>query len=226
MAQASQIIRYSVAKHTFEVLAKPGMPLKFRKDLCGYDKVLLTDDVFTNAKKGQRASRADLEKAFGTSVEADCARIIVEKGDIQLTTAERKEAATQRYAALVNHFHKNYIDPKTKLPHPVTRIESALEALKVHAQPEVPLQRQIDAVAKKLPDVLPVKQSLLQGTLFIPHSLLGKAFTPVGALVQRGAESYDGVGCTMEVTFSPGNYEELLRVIERVGRGDITFNQH
>lgn len=32
---------------------------------------------------------------------------------------------------LVTYLNKYFVDPKTKTPHPVTRIENALEAIKV-----------------------------------------------------------------------------------------------
>jgi hypothetical protein len=53
------------------------------------------------------------------------------KGELQLTAAERQEKIDKKRKEIVNYIHKYYIDPKTKLPHPVVRIEGAIDEIKV-----------------------------------------------------------------------------------------------
>lgn len=42
------------------------------------------------------------------------------KGDYQESTKERKEKVEQKRKEIINYIHKYYIDPKTKVPHPVS----------------------------------------------------------------------------------------------------------
>jgi len=73
----------------------------------------------------------------------------------------------------VNYIHKYYIDPRTKTPHPVLRIENALEELHITVDPDVPADRQLqEKVLRRLPEVLPIKKSEIEGTLTIPHAFL------------------------------------------------------
>jgi ribosome maturation protein SDO1 len=45
---------------------------------------------------------------------------ILIKGDYQESTKERKEKVEQKRKEIVNFIHKYYVDPKTKVPHPVS----------------------------------------------------------------------------------------------------------
>ena len=48
-----------------------------------------------------------------------------------MTAAERKAKTEKKRAEIINYIHKYYVDPKTKLPHPVVRIDAALTEMKV-----------------------------------------------------------------------------------------------
>ena len=58
------------------------------------------------------------------------AQKILEKGSIQLTTAQRKQMVEQKRQLIIQEIHQTAIDPKAKSPHPRTRIELALEESK------------------------------------------------------------------------------------------------
>ena len=99
-----QIVRYKHGKLHFEVLTKPGAVLKFRNGNLGWDNVLASDTVFKNSQKAEKPSGAELayghfvnspSEAFGTENEEECAKIIVDKGELQLSAAERKEKVDQ-----------------------------------------------------------------------------------------------------------------------------------
>jgi ribosome maturation protein Sdo1 len=69
--------------------------------------------------------------AFGTDNQTTIITRILTDGELQLSAAERKDKVDKRYREIVTYIHKSYADPKSKLPHPVTRIENALEEMKV-----------------------------------------------------------------------------------------------
>ena len=84
-----------------------------------------------NQSKAEKASAAELESSFGTADEMECAREICKKGDLQLTAAERAEKVAQKRAAILNYLNKYYMDPKSNLPHPIARLDAALDDIKV-----------------------------------------------------------------------------------------------
>jgi len=83
---------------------------------------------------------ADLAHAFpckggaGLSERA-CVQEILLHGSHQQSTAERRALIEQRRAFVVNHFVSTYIEPRSGLPHPASRVAAAMEAAKVRIPP-------------------------------------------------------------------------------------------
>lgn len=57
---------------------------------------------------------------FGDISNEEMLKQIIMKGDYQESTKERKEKVEQKRKEIINYIHKYYIDPKTKVPHPVS----------------------------------------------------------------------------------------------------------
>ncbi|ELR22518.1 rRNA metabolism protein, SBDS family [Acanthamoeba castellanii str. Neff] len=226
MQQAYQVVRYKAGDTgTFEVLTKKGAALQFREGKLGFSNVLFADEIYTNHSKGERAKEADLLKAFGTSNIEDCAKVVVEKGELQLTAAERREKVNKRKAEMINYIHKYYIDPRTKTPHPVVRIENAFEQMKVNVDPDVPAERQVqEKVLKKLPEILPIKRSEMSGTLSIPTKVIGQAMGTVKKYAQVSGENYSSGAATMQVSIVPGDYDAFMTDLRNVTKGEFTFD--
>lgn len=90
--------------------------MKFRKGELGWADVLYADEVFKSFSKAEKAKGTDLRSvivlltlcstekhcsaAFGTENVQDCAKIIVEKGELQLTANERKEFVEKKRAEI------------------------------------------------------------------------------------------------------------------------------
>lgn len=204
MAAKFQLVRYKAGKSTYEAICKPGTVLKFRQGKLGIDKVLESDDVWTNQQKGERPSDSDLEAAFGTSNPKECLLKIVSDGEVQLTAAERKEKVDKKRAEMINYLHKYYIDPRSNKPHPVVRLEEAFSQLKVRVDPDTPADRQVQDVVKKLPEILPVKKSEIELTLFVPHKHLGQVQGLMHDYAKVLSENWSGSGCSMQLTLTPG----------------------
>ena len=89
-----QLVTYKDEKSglQFEVMAKPEATLAWRKAGCNGDALALleVDHIYSNQSMAQKAADDELEKAFGSAEAAVCARVILEKGDIQYTAAERE----------------------------------------------------------------------------------------------------------------------------------------
>ncbi len=117
-----------------------------------------------------------------------CAKIIVEKGELQLTASERKDFVDQKRAEigietlnsvaiifllisihLVNYIHKYFVDPRAKTPHPVTRIEAALDTLKIRVDPDIPVEKQVQGMCICCDVLCDVHSSCIVLSM-LPHS--------------------------------------------------------
>ena len=119
-----QVVRHKHGKAIFEVLTRIGSVTKYRDGKLGFDNVLFgivffvvvvtsdtnisptADEIFTNFHKGEKAKATDLLAAFGTEDVTACLKVIVDKGELQLTTAERREKSDAKKNEVVNYIHK------------------------------------------------------------------------------------------------------------------------
>ncbi|GJD05909.1 Ribosome maturation protein SDO1 [Galdieria sulphuraria] len=199
--------------------------LKYRKgEIKSLEDVLLSDTIFTSYAKREKAGTNELKAAFQTDSLQSCVETILQKGEVQISSAERKEKLEKRKKEIVNFIHKYYIDPAKKLPHPMSRIENALEECKIRVDADIPVERQIPDIVSKLVNVIPLKKTTLEGQLKVPHSSIGAASSVIAKYVTVERESYSSHGCTYDIGIIPGEYDLFMSEINRVTKGNFEFN--
>jgi ribosome maturation protein SDO1 len=149
--------------------------------------------------------------------------LIVEKGELELSAAERKEALEKKRAEIVTYLHKYYTDPKAKTPHPLVRIENALDQVKFRVDPDLPSEKQGQEAAKKIMTILPLKKSEMGGTMSLPHAHIGPAASILKKFSRVMSENYTENGCDYVIEFLPGDYQTLLSELGKVTEGDFNF---
>ena len=130
------VARLETHGETFEILLDPKV-MDFIKqgkeiDLIDY---MAVEDIFNNARKGTRPAEDKLKEAFGTDDIEEIAKRIIAKGEVQITAEQRKEMLEVKRHKIIAYISANAINPQTKLPHPPTRIELALEESKFRVDP-------------------------------------------------------------------------------------------
>ena len=94
---------------------------------------------------------------FGTSDPLAIARHIILKGEVQLTTQQRKEMQESKRRRVVAIIARNAINPQTGAPHPPARIEAAMEEARVHIDPFKSAESQVEGVLKVLRPMMPIR---------------------------------------------------------------------
>ena len=109
-------------------MVKPDPALDYKlgkkKDISA---VLVSDEIYTDFGKGTRPTTEKLLKAFKTEDQTEIAQIIMQKGDLNLTTDQRRKMIEEKRKQIVEFIAKTYVDPKTHLPHPPLRVEQAMK---------------------------------------------------------------------------------------------------
>ena len=142
------LARYEYGGKRYEILVNPDLVDAFKQDhnSVDMDDFLATDEVWHDAKGGDRPTEEAIESTFGTQEINEIANNF-RKGNIQLTTAQRKEMVEQKRQMIIQEIHSTAIDPKAKTPHPRTRIELALEESRFSVDPFKRLELQVkDAI--------------------------------------------------------------------------------
>jgi ribosome maturation protein SDO1 len=152
------IARLKKENQNFEINIDPDLAIELKEGKnIDIEDVLKSQEIFFNATEGDLASEEIMKSIFGTDNKLEIAKIILEKGEIQLTSEHRQKIRDQKKKKLVNIIHRNAIDPKTNLPHPVQRIENALEEAKVKLDEFKKVEDQVQDILKKLQVIIPIK---------------------------------------------------------------------
>ena len=167
----STTVRLIVGNDKFEILVKPDLALEYklgkRNDL---SSVLISDEIYSDANKGSRISTDKLNKHFKTTNSNEVIKQILLKGELNLTTDQRRKMVEEKRKQIIQYINKNFVDPKTKLPHPIQRIENGLEDIRVIIDPFKKAEDQIKLVVDSLRKVLPLASELSQLTIIIPKT--------------------------------------------------------
>lgn len=170
------IARISRGGEHFEIMVDPDKALHFKKTGEGsMENILAVSQIFKDSKKGERHSDEDLHKAFGTTDVFKVAEKIIKEGDLQLTTEQRRRFTEEKRKEVANIIARQGLDPKTKVPHPVSRIINAMSEAHVLVDPFKSAQDQVKGVLEKIQEILPISLERIEIAIRVPIEFAGKA---------------------------------------------------
>ena len=161
----------------YELLVDPDSveDFKTKPESVDLNNFLAMDEVFHDIRGGERPTGDAIEKTFGTQDIFEIAKTILEKGSIQLTTSQRKARVEQMRQQIVHEIHTQAVDPKTKSPHPKTRIELALEESRYSVDPFKRLDDQVKDAIELLKPMIPLSFESIRIAVRVPGSAFGSA---------------------------------------------------
>lgn len=207
----------------FEILVDPKLAYEYktgtRKDL---NNVLMSEEVYKDVNKGERQGPQSLKKAFGTEDVREVARIIFKDGDLQLTTDQRRKILDEKKRLVIAMIAKNAIDPRTKTPHPVQRIENALEQARFSFDAFKPVDEQMMEAIEEIREIIPISLDKLKVQITIPAQFVGRAY---GVLKEYGIEneSYNNDGSMQcNLTIPAGIEAEVYDRLNKLTAGQVS----
>lgn len=160
-------------KH-FEILVDLDEAMKFKRGEASSVQAE-TDDIFTDLKKGEKASSSDLKEAFGTEDVNSIVQKIVKDGEILTTQEFRSAEQEQRFKQVVEFLTRNAIDAQTGNPFTSERIKNALEQAHINIK-NTPIENQINEILDSLVKIIPIKLDTKRVKIVIPAMHTGKAY--------------------------------------------------
>src|SRR3989338_1784010 len=203
------IAKYKSHGHSFEILVDCDSALAFRQGkVADVWAVLAAQRIFSDAKKGIASSENAMKETFGTSDAIEVAKLIIQKGEIPLSTEYKEKLREQKKRQIINYIHINAVDPKTHFPHPVQRIESAMAEAKVRIDEFQDVQRQVQEVIKRLREILPLKFEIKEMEVRVPAEFAPKAYNVINTFGKKLSEEWLNDGSLKAVIEMPGGMEE------------------
>jgi len=178
MTDKFTVARLILDGEKFEVLVKPDPALEYkmgkRSDISG---ALVSDEIYSDANKGSRASSEKMMKHFKTTDSVDIAKQILAKGELNLTTDQRRKMVEEKKRQIVQFINRSFVDPKTHLPHPIVRIEAAMEEVRVPIDPFRKVDDQAKAIVDAVRKILPLKSETLKLTITVPPQFAAQSYS-------------------------------------------------
>lgn len=178
----------------FEILVDPELVAPFKADpeSVSLDDLLATDEVWHDARGGERPTEDKIVSTFGSMDLLDAVKKILFDGDIQLTTMQRRQMIADKRARIITEISRTAIDPRSKSPHPATRIELALNELRWNPDPFLSVERQVKDAVKVLRPVIPLSFETIKLAFRVAGSAYGAVQNEVRSDVIREQWLEDG----------------------------------
>jgi len=178
--------------------------------------------IFSDAKKGLEASETAMKQVFQTADPEEVAKQIIKKGEIQLTQEYRSTLRENKRKQIINIIHRNGVDPTTHAPHPINRIENALEEANFHVDEFTSVQEQLQEVLKKLKAILPIRFEVKEISIKIGPQYAAKAYATIKKYGTILRENWQNNGYYVAVIEMPGGLEsEFYEKINGVCHGEV-----
>jgi ribosome maturation protein SDO1 len=216
MVDKASVVRYSFEGEKFEILVKPDPALEYklgkRKDI---SPILVSDEIYSDSSKGTRASTEKLLKAFKTEDTTAIAEKILQKGDLNLTTDQRRKMIAEKRKQIVTYISKTFVDPKSHLPHPPLRIEQAMEDGRISIDPHKHAEEQVKDIVEKLRSIIPLKSENLVLEIIVPAQFASQSYSVLKSTGTLQKEEWQSNGSLKAILEIPAAARP--NVIDRLG---------
>jgi ribosome maturation protein SDO1 len=216
------IIRLEKAGERFELFAEPNKVYEYKKGgEIPLNEILAVFEIFKDGRKGDTQSDEALKKAFGTTDFDTIAKEILNKGDISLTTEQKRKMTEEKRNRIITHISRNYINPQNDAPHPPKRVELAMDEAKVTIDPNKSAEGQIEEIVKKLRVILPLRYEVIKVGLKIPPEYAGKGYGVLKEFSIKKEEWLNDGSLVVIIEIAPGLESVLYDKINGVTHGNV-----
>jgi len=217
-------VRYKEDNKKFEIACYKNKVVSWRngieKDI---NEVLQIERVFTNVSKGIVASSKDLKEVFGTDDEKEVCRIILEKGDLQVSGKERNQQIDEKFKEIANIVYNKCVNIETKKPFPLAMIENAMKEIHFAINVNKSSKSQAIALIKELQAIMPIQRAQMKVRVDIPKEIGKKMKPQIEPLTVNIEKENFGINYQLICVIDPGNYREINDLVAKntKGKGNV-----
>jgi ribosome maturation protein SDO1 len=219
------IARYESKGHRFEVLIDQKLVdlVKSGKSV-NVSEYMATDMIFKDSSKGDRASEEVIREVFGTEDFQTVVMEIVKKGQVQLTTEQRRKMLEEKRRQIVEIIARESMNPQSGTPHPPQRIEKAMEEARVRVDPFKSAEEQVNDVLKAIRVLLPIRFEHVKMEIEVPGTEYGKIYAEMAKLGQIQKEDWKNNGNYNAIVEIPaGVQDQLYDFLNKRTKGNVNI---
>jgi ribosome maturation protein SDO1 len=184
------------------------------------------DEIYYDMKKGETAGADVLQEVFGTSVPEEVAKIMIEKGEIQFTQRYRQQLFEAKKKQIVTAIHRCAVDPKTGIPHPIARIENAMEEAKIKIDYTKSVEKQVKEIIPLLQPIIPISVEEFTFSVHVPTNFVSTVLKLLKTNAKLLKENWGADGSGFFVYKVPsGQSQDLIEKLNSMTHGSITLEK-
>ncbi|MDD3159907.1 MAG: ribosome assembly factor SBDS [Candidatus ainarchaeum sp.] len=224
MVKVDQAVIARIEKNgnKFEILVDPNlaMDLKHGKDV-NFDELLPLYTIYKDSRAGEEQIQEKIKEAFKTDDIKVIVKKIIQDGEIQLTTEQRRKFQENKRLEIISFISKNAINPQTKLPHPPIRIENAIEQAKIHIDPFKSSTEQIPKIVDALKKILPISLEKVHFAVKIPAIYVGHAVGVIHKFEIKKEQYQTNGDLLVEFELPAGLKQDLITKLNSLTHGQV-----
>ncbi|MFA6072752.1 MAG: ribosome assembly factor SBDS [Candidatus Woesearchaeota archaeon] len=219
------LVKYNKFGKNFELVVDPDLAIAYKmsklKSEENLREILRAEKIFSDAKKGSSVDEKDLITVFGTSDFFKIARKMVDEGEIQLTAEYREKLREEKRKKIIQLIHRMCIDPRTNLPHPVLRIENAMNEARVKIDEYQKAEDQMQEIISKLKPIIPIKvdEKIVILTMPVHYASKLKGILAGFGTIEKEDWLGDDFVCRMKIP--AGIYMDLIDELNKKTHGSV-----
>ncbi len=158
----------------FEISVNFEEAMKLKEGKGNILSALNSPAIFTDVNKGMKASKDELENAFGESDFYKVAEKIIKEGEVQKPQEFRDAERDARVKKVIDMILKNAVDQHGR-PYTEERLKKAINEIH-HNFDNKPVDQQMMEVVEKLKPIIPISIHLKKIKLRIPARFTGQVY--------------------------------------------------
>ncbi len=207
----------------FEVLVDPDKALNFKKNKdMNIEDVIAYPGIYHDVRRGNAIPENELQIMFGTTDTYKIAKKILNEGELQFTTEQRRNFVENKKKEIADLISRRSINPQTNTPHPPQRILNAIEKSGVNIDPLIDAEIQVSKVAETLKPLLPIKFQRVVIKITIPPQYGAKTYPFLKRTIGKFDEQWLNDG-SLQVTLEipAGIQDEVFKKIGDATKGNF-----
>ena len=205
------IAKYEYCGEHFEILVDADLAAEYRNpdsSDVAIEDLLAVEEIFKDSKKGDKASDESMNKIFETTDPIEVSKIILEKGTVQLTAEQKRHMQADKRKLIINKISRETINPQNGLPHPVQRIENAIDEAKVKFDPFTSVDQQVQTALKAIKPLIPIRFEKVKVAVRLPGSVAGSAYSQIHAFGEVLNEEWQQDSSWIGIIEMPGGLQD------------------
>ena len=126
---------------------------------------------------------------------------------------------------ILNAISKNYVDPKTLIPHPPVRIEQAMKEARLSIDPFKSTSEQITPIIDQIRTILPLKSEKLNLTIKIAPQYASQAIGVMKNFGELETQDWNSDGSlTAQINIPAGLNSDMMNKLGSITKGTAQAN--